>query len=213
MQHSCKRIGIFGGTFDPPHKGHLAIAEQAIKQLGLDSVYFVPAYIPPHKQQHSSTTAQHRMRMLKLAVRGRKKYRVSSLELKRGGISYTIDTLKAFKQRFPHIDFVLILGADNLEQFQSWKSPKTILQLSSLAVYKRKGFNCSFQDNPMKFTVLKGRMLRLSSTEIRNKIGMGLPIRTLVPHSLVHYIKQHALYSTPIPVPPKRQCHENHPVL
>ena len=142
MQHTCKRIGIFGGTFDPPHKGHLAIAEQAIKQLGLDSVYFVPAYIPPHKQQHSSTTAQHRMRMLKLAVRGRKKYRVSALELKRGGISYTIDTLKAFKQRFPHIDFVLILGADNLLQFQSWKSPKTILQLSSLAVYKRKGFNC-----------------------------------------------------------------------
>ena len=204
------RIGIFGGTFDPPHNGHLAIAEQALKQLGLDMVYFVPAFIPPHKQQHSSSTAQHRMRMLKLAVRRRKKFKVSSLELKRRGISFTIDTLKAFKRRFPKFDFVLILGADNLVQFHSWKSPKTILQLSSLAVYKRKGCNLSCHGSPIHYTLLKGRMLRLSSTEIRDKIRTGHSIRAFVPYSIVSYIKKHSLYSTMKLVPPKRQYHENH---
>jgi nicotinate-nucleotide adenylyltransferase len=210
MQKSYQRIGVFGGTFDPPHKGHLAIAEQAMKQLGLDMVYFVPAFIPPHKQQHSSATAQHRMRMLKLAVRRRKKFKVSSLELKRRGISYTIDTLKAFKQRFPKSDLVLIIGADNLVQFHSWKSPKTILQLSSLAVYRRKGCTLSFHDGPMHYTLLRGRMLRLSSTEIRDKIRMGQSIRMFVPHSIVFYMTKHSLYSILKPVPQKRQYHENH---
>jgi nicotinate-nucleotide adenylyltransferase len=213
MQHSSKRIGILGGTFDPPHKGHIAIAKQAKKQLGLDLVYFVPAYIPPHKQQHSSTTAQHRMRMLKLAVGGKKEFIVSTIELRRRGISYTIDTLNAFKRRFPKAEFVLIIGADNLVQFNSWKSPKTILQLSSLAVYKRKGYNLSLKNNLFDFTVLKGRMLRVSSTEIRNKIEMGLPIRSLVQNSIVHYIKQHLLYSTMMHTPTKRRFHENHRVI
>jgi nicotinate-nucleotide adenylyltransferase len=204
QRESHGRIGIFGGTFDPPHKGHMAIADQAMKQLGLDSVYFVPAYIPPHKQQHLSTTALNRMRMLKLAIRGRKKYRVSALELQRQGISYTIDTLKGFKQRFPNNDLILILGADNLLQFHSWKSPKIILQLATLAVYKRKGFSLSLKDKSVDFILLKGRMLHVSSTEIRNKIKNGIPVRSFVPHSIVLYIKQHALYSTPTYVPPIR---------
>jgi nicotinate-nucleotide adenylyltransferase len=212
MHTSLQRIGVYGGTFDPPHKGHLAIAEQAMRQLGLDTVYFVPAFIPPHKQQNLSATAQHRIRMLTLAVRRRKNFKVSSLELKRRGISYTIDTLKTFKRRFPNSDLVLIIGADNLVQFQSWKSPKTILQLSSLAVYKRKGCNLSFSSGPVHYALLKGRMLRFSSTEIRDKIRMGHSIRAFVPLSIVFYIKKHSLYSTLKPVPPKRQYHENHSI-
>jgi nicotinate-nucleotide adenylyltransferase len=207
------RIGIFGGTFDPPHKGHIAIAEQAKKQLGLDYVYFVPAFIPPHKPQHASITPQHRMRMLNLALSGRKKFIVSTIELRRRGISYTIDTLKAFKRRFPNAEIVLIIGADNLLQFHSWKSPKAILQLASLAVYKRKGFNLSLIDSPIDFTLLKGRILRVSSTEIRNKIEIGFPVRTLVPYSIVLYIKKHSLYSILKPVPRRRQFHENHSFL
>jgi nicotinate-nucleotide adenylyltransferase len=210
MQHPSKRIGIFGGTFDPPHIGHIAIAEQAKKQLGLDFVYFVPAYIPPHKQQYSSTTARHRMNMLQLAVSGRKEFIVSSIELRRRGISYTIDSLKAFKRRFPNAEMVLIIGADNLLQFHSWKSPKVILQLALLAVYKRIGYHVSLKDSPIDFTLLKGPMLGVSSTEIRHNIGKGLSIRTLVPHSIALYIKQHLLYSKLTPVSSKRQCHENH---
>jgi nicotinate-nucleotide adenylyltransferase len=204
------KIGIYGGTFDPPHKGHIAIAEQAIKQLGLDCVYFIPAYIPPHKQQHSSTMAQHRLSMIKLAVRGKKGLKVSTIELMRRGISYTIDTLKEFKKRFPEAELVLIIGADNLAQFNSWKSPKTILTLAVLAVYKRKGFNQSLRDNEIDFILLKGRMLRVSSTEIRNKIEIGFPIRELVPHSIVLYIKQHSLYKITTYNHPKRQFNEKH---
>ena len=208
-----KRIGIFGGTFDPPHKGHIAIAEQAKRQLGLDCVWFIPAYIPPHKHQHSPTSAQHRLKMIKLAVSGRKKFKISAIELKRRGISYTIDTLKVFKQQFPEAELVLIIGADNLSQFNAWKSPRTILQLASLAVYKRKGFNPSLKDSAIDFILLKGRMLRVSSTEIRNRIEKGLPIRALVPNPIVLYIKRHSLYTIPTHIPTKRQLYENHRVF
>jgi nicotinate-nucleotide adenylyltransferase len=208
-----KRIGIFGGTFDPPHKGHIAIAEQAKRQLGLDCVWFIPAYIPPHKHQHSPTSAQHRLKMIKLAVSGRKIFKISAIELKRRGISYTIDTLKVFKQQFPEAELVLIIGADNLSQFNAWKSPRTILQLASLAVYKRKGFNPSLKDSAIDFVILKGRMLRVSSTEIRNRIEKGLPIRALVPNPIVLYIKRHLLYTIPTYIPTKRQLYENYRVF
>jgi nicotinate-nucleotide adenylyltransferase len=207
-----KRIGIFGGTFDPPHKGHIAIAEQAKKQLGLDCVYFIPVYIPPHKQQHSSTTPQHRVKMMKIAVNGRKDFKVSTIELSRRGISYTIDTLKAFKRRYPKTELVLIIGADNLAQFNSWKSPKSILKLASLAVYKRKGFSLLLKDKAIDYFLLKGRMLCVSSTEIRNKIKMGYSIRALVPNSIDLYIKKHLLYSMLTHVQLKRPLHENHRV-
>ncbi|MGD1046279.1 MAG: nicotinate-nucleotide adenylyltransferase [Bacteroidota bacterium] len=208
-----KRIGIFGGTFDPPHKGHIAIAEQAKKQLGLHCVYFIPAYIPPHKHQHSSTSAQHRVNMMKLAIRGRKEFKISTIELRRRGISYTVDTLKAFKQKFPQAELVFIIGADNMAQFHSWKSPKTILTLASLAVYKRKGFSFSLKESAIEFILLKGRMLRVSSTEIRNRIKIGIPIQALVPNPVVLYIKQHSLYTTLTHVLPQRQFHENHRVF
>jgi len=206
------RIGIFGGTFDPPHKGHLAIAEKAKKQLGLDFVYFVPAYIPPHKQ-HLPTTAQHRMKMMRLALSGKKEYKVSTIELKRQGISYTVDTLKAFKRRFPKSELVLIVGADNLAQFDLWKSPKIILQLASLAVYKRKGFDLSSKESAINHILLKGRMLQISSTEIRNRIEKGYSIRALVPHSIISYIKKHSLYTKLKHITMKRQIHENHCVV
>jgi nicotinate-nucleotide adenylyltransferase len=208
-----KRIGLFGGTFDPPHKGHIAIAEQAKEQLRLDCVYFIPAYIPPHKQQQSSSTARHRMSMMKLAIHGRKEFKVSTIELRRRGISYTVDTLKMFRKRFPNDKMVLIIGADNLIQFTSWKSPKTILQLASLAVYKRIGFNLRLKENTLDFIPLKGRMLLVSSTDIRNTIETGHSIRTLVPASVAIYIKQHSLYSTPTHISYKRQLHENHRVF
>jgi nicotinate-nucleotide adenylyltransferase len=209
---TMKRIGIFGGTFDPPHKGHVAIAEQAMKQLGLDCVYFVPAYIPPHKRQHSSTVAHHRLQMMKLAVRGRKGFKVSTIELRRHGVSYTVDTLKVFKKRFPRTEFVLIIGADNLFQFHSWKSPGTILQLVSLAVYRRNGWTLPLKESTIHYILLKGRMLRVSSTDIREKIKMGLTIRTLVPQAIALYIKQHSLYSNLTHNPRKRLLHENHRV-
>ena len=144
------------------------------------------------------------MAMIRAAVRGRKEFKASPIELRRRGISYTVDTLKTFKKRFPETEMVLILGADNLMQFQTWKSPKTILRLASLAVYKRKGFHRALSTTTLNYSVLKGPMLRLSSTAIRTRIARGLSIHTLVPKSIEQYIKQHVLYSKTAPPIVKR---------
>jgi nicotinate-nucleotide adenylyltransferase len=188
------RIGIFGGTFDPPHKGHIAIAEKAMRQFSLDTIYFVPAYLPPHKLQHSSMTAKHRLTMVKMALDGHNDFKVSTLELRRRGISYTVDTLKAFRNRFPNAILILIIGADNLEQFQSWKSPKAILQLASLAVYRRKGFNQSLKNQNIAFQPIKGQLLQVSSTEIRKRLMKGMTVSKFISKSIEIYIKQYSLY-------------------
>ncbi|MBN1397123.1 MAG: nicotinate (nicotinamide) nucleotide adenylyltransferase [Bacteroidetes bacterium] len=192
-----KYIGIFGGTFDPPHKGHISIAEKAMKQLSLSVIYFVPAYLPPHKLDRDFVTAKQRLAMLKLAVKGHRNFKISTIELKRRGISYTIDTLKTFKSRFPKADFVLIIGADNLAQFYSWKSPKEILKLASIAVYKRKGFNRSFKKKDIAFQKIKGDLLQVSSTEIRQRLRNGVSVTKLLPKQIMQYIKRYSLYVNP----------------
>jgi len=189
-----KRIGIFGGTFDPPHKGHIAIAEKAARQLSLDRIYFVPAYMPPHKLHRDFITAKQRLTMVKLAVRGHNNFRISTVELQRRGISYTIDTLKTFKRRFPNADLILIIGADNLAQFQSWKSPKQILRLAALAVYKRRGFNASLKNRSIAFQPIKGKLLQVSSTKIRNKLEKRMGVSKLITKQIERYIKKHSLY-------------------
>ena len=188
------RIGVFGGTFDPPHKGHIAIAEKAMKQLLLDRIYFIPASLPPHKLQRTSMKAKHRLMMVKKALAGHKRFKVSTMELRRRGISYTVDTLKSFRRRFPNAALVLIIGADNLKQFQSWKSPKAILRLASLAVYKRRGFNQSLKDHDVAFQPIKGQLLQVSSTEIRQRLTKGLTVSKLISKPIERYIKQHSLY-------------------
>ena len=202
------RIGIFGGTFDPPHKGHIAIAKEAMKQLSLDIIYFVPAYLPPHKLQHYSMTAKHRLTMVNLAVDGQKDFKVSTIELQRRGISYTVDTLKAFRNRFPNAALILIIGSDNLEQFQSWKSPKKILQLASLAVYKRRGFNQSLKNQNIAFQPIKGKLLQVSSTEIRKRLMKGLSVSKLLSRPIERYIKRHSLYLHSYPIIRKRNINE-----
>jgi len=193
-KHTMKRIGIFGGTFDPPHKGHIAIAQKAMKQLSLDTIYFVPAYLPPHKLQHYSITAKHRLSMVKLAIDGKKDFKVTTIELQRRGISYTVDTLKSFRNRFPNAALILIIGADNLEQFQSWRSPKTILQLASLAVYKRRGFSQSLKNQNIAFQPIKGQLLQVSSTEIRKRLKKELTVSKFISKPIERYIKRHLLY-------------------
>ncbi len=200
-----RRIGIFGGTFDPPHKGHIAIAEEAMKQFSLDTIYFVPAFLPPHKLLYYSMTAKHRLTMVKLAIERHKDFKVSTIELKRRGISYTVDTLKAFRSRFPNAALLLIIGADNLGQFQLWKSPHTILQLASLAVYKRKGFNQSLKNQNIAFQPIKGQLLQVSSTEIRRRLAQGLIVSKLIPRSIERYIERHSLYLPSHPLSEKNK--------
>ena len=174
------RIGIFGGTFDPPHIAHLIIAEQAIQQLQLDVVYFVPANIPPHKTYHAFVSANHRWQMVRKAIAGNTKFRASDIELKRKGISYTVDTLLAFKERYPKSNLFLILGGDNYQQFHSWKSPKEILSHATLVVYHRPGVKENRKSLNDGVVFLQGAKFELSSTMIREQLKRGESIKYLV---------------------------------
>lgn len=195
MGRQLKKIGIFGGSFDPPHTGHLIIAELARRALGLDVVFFVPAYRPPHKAGRHPATARDRLRMTKLSVRGNKKLRVSDIEVRRRGVSYTVDTVKAFRRRFPSSELFLIIGSDSLEQFPTWKNPDAILAEAVLAVYRRP------HSGPRKTKLLtskvfwiKGPQMDLSSSDIRKRIQRGKTIKYLVRDNVLVYIADKGLY-------------------
>ncbi|MGB2868018.1 MAG: nicotinate (nicotinamide) nucleotide adenylyltransferase [Bacteroidota bacterium] len=189
-------IGIFGGSFDPTHVGHLMIAEQARQELSLDKVIFVPAFIAPHKANGTSAAAEHRMRMLRLAIKGNSSFKVSAIELERKGISYTVDTLAGLQRQFPRAELFLIIGSDNLRDFQSWKSPREILMMARLAVYERRSDKkTSSPDVSLPPAIqLNGEFIDVSSTAIRTRIRQEKSIRYLVPDAVEKYIKDHRLY-------------------
>jgi len=196
MKQRTLRIGIFGGTFDPPHVGHLIIAEQARQQLRLDKVLFVPAYLPPHKIQGTDATARQRLAMLRMAVQGYAGLEVETLEIDRKGTSYTVDTLKALKHTYPSARFFLILGGDNFSQFKSWKSVGEIRRLAKLAVYHRDRNLVRRNGGSVGSAILlHGATLQISSTMIREKARKGESIRFLVPRIVERYIRRHKLYA------------------
>lgn len=189
-----KRLALYGGTFDPPHIGHLLIAESAWDQLELEKVFFVPAYIPPHKRGRKYTTAVERLRMLELAVHDNPHFAILDLEVKRKGISYTVETLTAVRKEYPQYDIFLILGSDNLAQFFTWKEPERILSMARLAVYERPGY--PLEKISFDGTFLNGGSIDISSTAIRKKVLRGESIRYLVSKEVELYIKKRRLYKT-----------------
>jgi nicotinate-nucleotide adenylyltransferase len=195
MMMKKKRIGIFGGTFDPPHIAHLIIAEQAVQQLKLDIVYFIPAYIPPHKGHGGMVSANHRWQMVRKAIAGNKKFHTSDIELKRKGISYTVDTLHAFKDQYPKSKLFFILGGDNYRQFRLWKSPEEILALATIVVYHRPGVKQKMNIRNRTAVFLKGAMFELSSTMIREQLHRGESIKYLVSPVVERYIHKRSLYN------------------
>jgi len=189
---SVKRIGLFGGTFDPPHIGHLIIAETAWEQLGLERIYFVPAYIPPHKRGKKCTPVSHRLAMIQLALRGNRHFDMLDCEVKRRGVSYTIDTLREIKEQYCGYEFFFILGSDNLQQFHTWKNPDEIMKLAHLVVYERP--NIPIHKKYSSAIQLCGPLLDISSTDIRAKVTKQQSIRYLVPKAVEQYICKHRLY-------------------
>ena len=189
------RIGIFGGSFDPPHLGHLIAAEVARQASSLDAVIFVPAFQPPHKLRTSSARPAQRMEMTRLAVRGNRCFSVSDYEIRRGGISFTVDTLRALVERHPTSEFSLIIGADSFVEFSSWKSPDEIIHMAGLLVYPRKGYerpSAGMSLPPAEF--LRAPVIDLSSSMIRRRVREGLSVRYLVPVPVERYIQTRKLY-------------------
>ena len=199
-----ERIGLFGGSFDPVHHGHLLLAQDALEQLKLDRLFFIPAAINPHKLEaapHASPSM--RLEMLREATRVQPLFSIDALELEREGPSFTIDTVDAFRGRFPGAHIFLLLGEDNLPKLQSWHQFERLRELVCFASFGR-GASAEGSKTPAAVDKPDLRIERLarkidiSSTEIRARVAKGLPIQYLVPESVRLLIQSHALYNQPV---------------
>jgi len=191
------RLGIFGGTFDPPHAGHLALAEWARERLRLDRVLFVPAGQPPHKRRVAISGAEARLAMTRLAVRGNAAFEVATFELRSSGPSYTADTVRRLAVVWPKSRLFLLIGADSLDEFRTWRDPETIVERATLAVAGRPGAGRAAARGwaRRRGAVWIGNPgLELSSSMIRERARAGVSIRYLVPEAVERYITRHRLY-------------------
>jgi nicotinate-nucleotide adenylyltransferase len=196
------RIGILGGTFNPPHLAHLICAQEAYLQLELDRVVWMPARIPPHKAVEDEPGAEHRLDLCRLAVQGdEQRFEVSDLEVTRSGPSYTVDTLEELHSRTPDSELFLIVGGDIAAGLPKWREPERVLSFATLAVAQRRGTSQTAVEEALH-GLRGGERARffgmptigLSSTEIRRRVRSGTPIRYLVPKAVASYIDHHRLY-------------------
>ncbi len=188
-----KRIGILGGSFDPIHFGHLLMAQSAAEALKLDAVFFVPAFCSPFKTRHPLPAASKRLVMVKEAIKGNKAFKLYDGELRRGQVSYTVDTLKELKAKYPQAKFYLLMGADNLRTFHRWKDPQGILSKAQLVILNRPGFDKNY---PKRWPYLKINMpaVDISSSDIRHRLKAKRSIWYLTPKAVIRYIKHYRLY-------------------
>jgi nicotinate-nucleotide adenylyltransferase len=190
------RIGIFGGTFDPVHHAHLIIADYVRLEVRLEKVLFIPSAISPHKQGEEVAAAADRLAMLKEAIGQSKYFEVSEMELQRGGISYSVDTVRALAQEHPSDQLFLMIGSDNLAQFHSWKEPAEIMKMAKLIAFRKPGHEVdpSAGSIAKEAIVCEVPAINISSTQIRKRVGAGLPIGLMVPEGVEKYIVEHGLY-------------------
>jgi nicotinate-nucleotide adenylyltransferase len=203
VEHS---IGVFGGTFDPIHHGHLLIAEEAREALGLASVVFVPAAVSPFKADRVVTAPEHRLAMVQAAIAGNPRFAASTAELDRPGPSYTVDTLTSFAAGGAGPEALwLILSSEALAGFPRWREPSRILDLARLAVVPRGGHDplgdawvaASFPGREDRFVFLDGPLLPISGSVVRRRAAAGRSVRYLVPDPVARYIEANHLYSDP----------------
>ena len=199
------RIGIFGGSFDPIHYGHLILAEQCREQSLLDQVRFVPSAISPHKRDGATLTDRQRIELVKLAVGGHESFVVSDIELKRGGVSYSVDTLTEIHDEHPDDELFFMIGSDSLHQFHTWRDPARICELAVPLVVGRPGAKpvdldlfARFVDEDrlklIKSHLVVSPLIDISSTDIRRRVAEGRSIRYLTPRAVEKYIETQKLY-------------------
>jgi nicotinate-nucleotide adenylyltransferase len=190
---SGRRVGILGGTFNPVHVGHLAIAQWAAEKLRLDKLIFVPCSAPPHKTSKGVIAAEHRLQMVKLAIAGNPKFDVSDFEIKRGGRSYSIDTVKYFRESLPRqTKIYFIVGGDAVPGLKKWQRIDEILRMATMVAINRKGFEKRRSEYPVKWLTMPE--IDISSSKIRRQIRAGENITYLVPQKLLAYILKQKLY-------------------
>jgi len=186
-------VGIFGGTFDPIHDGHLITTRYVLEQRKLDKIIFIPCNLSPHKTERVTTESVHRLNMLKLAIEQIPQFEYSDYEINKGEISFTYDTLTFLKKEYENLE--LIIGYDNLHTFHKWKMPDEILKIAKLVVMKRTTDKYNFHNKYFEQAIiLDTPTIEISSTQIRERIKNNLPIDFLVPDKVKEYIFQNALY-------------------
>jgi nicotinate-nucleotide adenylyltransferase len=189
-------IAVYGGTFNPPHMGHLITIEYVREQGHFDKILFIPSAQPPNKFETCLASADDRLRMTTLAIEETKEFEVSDLEIRRPGISYTIDTLQTVESLYPAAKISLIIGSDNFIEFQTWKSPNEILARAQLVVMNRPGFPLPPARNDFSrfATFIKVPQINISSSDIRRKVKLRHSIRYLVPKPVEEFILRKNLY-------------------
>jgi len=188
MNRKPEKIGLFGGTFDPVHNGHLILAREAMEQLGLDLVLFLPANISPHKQHSPPTPASDRVEVLRAAIRNEPGFVLSEIDVQRKGASFSIDTVRQVRADYPKAELFFFIGADNVAELQTWKEWELLQRLVCFVVMGRG------QDVPEHDFPTIERRVDISSTEIRNRIARGQSVRYLLPEMSHQEILRRKMY-------------------
>jgi nicotinate-nucleotide adenylyltransferase len=188
------KIGLFGGSFDPVHLGHLLVAQAAIEELGLNKLIFVPAAQSPFKPGSQPAPAAARLQLLRLALVGRTDCEVDDQEIRRGGISYAVDTLRDYAKRILGAKLFYLIGADNVAKLNEWREPDELAKLAEFVVIPRPGESAAEFPKPFRGKILKGFPVEISSSQIRTRIKAGLPIENLVPPFVAEAVHAAKLY-------------------
>jgi len=188
------KIGLLGGSFDPVHLGHLLVARAAREELGLDRVCFIPAAQSPFKPAATPAPAPERLRLLRLALAGETGTEIDDLEIRRGGVSYTVDTLRHYAEKYPGAEFFYIIGADQTAQLPRWREAGELARLAQFVVAPRPGEGPAEVPPPFRGRALRGFALAVSSSEIRARVKAGLPVTGLTPAVVAEAIANNRLY-------------------
>lgn len=188
------RIGLFGGSFDPVHLGHLLVAQAAREELGLDRLFFIPATRSPYKPEHTPAPASERLRLLRLALAGQAWCEIDDQEIKRGGMSYTIDTVRDYVGRYPGSKLFQLIGADHVGKLGGWREADRLAELVEFVIVPRPGEAGAGVPEPFRARTLAGFPLGVSSSQIRARIKAGRPIDHLVPPAVAEAIVNNRLY-------------------
>jgi nicotinate-nucleotide adenylyltransferase len=193
-----RRIGLLGGTFDPPHVAHLAAAAAARRDLDLSEVWFVPAGNPPHKRGRAVSPKRVRLALLEAALRGQRGFRAVTDELERRGPSYTVDTLERLRRSHPHVEWWLVVGTDMLADLPNWRRPERVLELAGIAAVPRPGHRPRWPRglNRRRFRVIDMPELSISSTDLRLRARRGASLGWLVPPAVERAIRRNKLYGS-----------------
>ena len=199
MANYTGKIGIFGGTFNPPHAGHYLLAKEAMKEFGLEQIFFVPSYLPPHKEPRNVIDAAHRSNMVKMLIEDEEKLIFSEYEISQKSVSYTVDTLKYFKTEFPNKELFFLIGTDAFYLIDQWKDSAAVLKMAEFIIFPREYYTKEMIDKKFGnignaiFWAHTG-LIHISSSTIRVKLKSGEECVKELGSKVSEYVKQHGLY-------------------